>query len=62
MAAYSFTPKNYSSKIFLLISSGTSSSIPSKELDPFEFMPITYYIDKNNAGVVEQILAHYDQI
>ena len=62
MDAYNSTPKNCSLRIFILIWDGTSSSIPRKDWDPFEFIPITYYIDKNNTSVVDQILAHYDQI
>ena len=62
MDAYSFIPKSSYSKISIAISKSTVPLILRKNEDPFEYIPITYYIDKSGSGVINDILRHYDEI
>lgn len=31
-------------------------------MDPFDFIPVTYYIEHQQTQVIQQILGHYDAI
>lgn len=31
-------------------------------MEPFDFIPVTYYIENQQTQVIQQILAHYDAI